>query len=301
MKRLVDISHTILIYAILYLKGKDFTSTIPAEFTFYGEKVENYLNKKLIDITNKRPFDFIENFPLIRNAFTFYMRQQKEKKSVLFMIEHFFVYFPHDATMKLFKYEDKILLNKLYKKLSLVTDPRTISLWCKMMPKNEFLVDFAKYYLTHSSFLRPVDFYYFITFLDTFDHTYEAMIIVSLLDMNKKIASEVVLQCLQNHNFASKFSKQLSTFTSSFYKKEFSSKSDEEKLQILNEIIDEYKYPTKMIDVDEISPNENIQEKQEKDKLIHDKNYLKERKDSEYKNIKYFYSKISFRKLVKMN
>lgn len=280
MKRLVDISHTILIYAILYLKGKDFTNTISAEFTFYGEKVDNYLNKKLIDITSKHPFNFIENFPLIYNAFSFYMRQQKEKRLVIFMIEQFFDYFPNEATMKLSKYDEKMLLNKLYKKLTIVTDVNAISTFCKMMPKNDFFVVFAKYYLTNSNLLSATNFYNFITFLDTFDRKYEAMIIVSLLDMDKKIVSDVVLQCLQNHTFSAKYSKELSTFTSTFCKTEFSMKTDEEKLKIVRDIIDKESGPIHVLEKEiESLTYENNQEKQEQLKLKNDKKYLKERND----------------------
>ncbi|OHT15104.1 hypothetical protein TRFO_14457 [Tritrichomonas foetus] len=237
--KLKDISQTILIYAIFHLKGKNHTNLIPTEYLHYGEKVDSYLNTKSIDITTDKPYDFKYNFPLIYNAFTFFLRQKKDIKELNFMIEYFFDYFPGEATRKLLSIEDKTLINKLQHKLVIVNDHKIISAWCKLMP-NDFMSIFASFYLTNSENLRADDFYTMARFLDTYGHKYEAQIIVALLEMPKSLALEVLKLSIQDHSFSNKYSIQLSSF-SSLLSENFDEKDDDEKLIFIQNIIQKNK------------------------------------------------------------
>ncbi|KAK8899453.1 hypothetical protein M9Y10_001769 [Tritrichomonas musculus] len=117
-EKLIDISFSILIYSLFHMKGCDYMNKVSNEYSFYSGLVEKYLNSKSIDIVSDHPFDFKLNFPLISNAFAFYISQcsteitsSSRKKTLLFLIEVFFEYFPSESTACLFKIDEILQLS----------------------------------------------------------------------------------------------------------------------------------------------------------------------------------------------
>ena len=236
MNYLHNISYAILTYAILFLKGSDYSSKVPSEFTFYKEKIDNYINTKSIDITTERPYNFSYNFPLIYHAFSYYSKNFKDKKDLEFMIENLFDYFPYESTKLILLLDDKQFPNKIYSHLAAVTNSHVIGIWCKLI-KNDFIASFARFYLNHLNMLKNADdVLNMMILLDSFDHKYDAQIIVSILDMPKFLIKDFVILALKNQQFSLKYSEQINYF-SSFLCEDFDKKDDFDKIELIRKII----------------------------------------------------------------